>query len=50
MQPSPNPTSVGQIHITVGDLDESIRFYRDLLGLTRDPDGNAIAIMCERPV
>ena len=28
------PTGVGQLHITVSDLDESVRFYRDVLGLT----------------
>ena len=26
-------TGVGQLHITVSDLDESVRFYRDVLGL-----------------
>lgn len=25
---------VGQLHISVSDLDESVRFYRDVLGLT----------------
>lgn len=27
-------TGVGQIHVTVSDLDEAVRFYRDILGLT----------------
>ena len=26
-------TGIGQLHITVTDLDESVRFYRDVLGL-----------------
>jgi predicted enzyme related to lactoylglutathione lyase len=25
---------IGQLHISVSDLDESVRFYRDVLGLT----------------
>lgn len=27
------PTGVGQLHISVSDLDVSLRFYRDVLGL-----------------
>ena len=27
------PTGVGQLHITVSDLDASVRWYRDVLGL-----------------
>ena len=27
------PTGVGQLHITVSDLDRSVAFYRDVLGL-----------------
>jgi len=26
-------TGIGQLHITVSDLEESVRFYRDVLGL-----------------
>jgi predicted enzyme related to lactoylglutathione lyase len=26
-------TGIGQLHITVSDLDASVRFYRDVLGL-----------------
>ncbi len=33
MQPTANPTGLGQIHISVTDLDASVRFYRDLIGL-----------------
>ena len=25
---------IGQLHVSVSDLDESVRFYRDVLGLT----------------
>ena len=28
-----SPTGIGQLHITVSDLDASVRFYRDVLGL-----------------
>ncbi len=26
--------AIGQIHITVGDIDRSVAFYRDVLGMT----------------
>jgi catechol 2,3-dioxygenase-like lactoylglutathione lyase family enzyme len=28
-----SPTGIGQLHITVSDLDASLRWYRDVLGL-----------------
>lgn len=28
------PTGVGQVHVSVSDLEESVRWYRDVLGLT----------------
>src|ERR687887_163723 len=53
---------VGQIHISVSDLDRAIEFYRDVLGIPMlfrvpgqemaffsDPDGQNLALMQERP-
>lgn len=31
---APELLGVGQLHISVSELDESVRFYRDVLGLT----------------
>ncbi|MGH8892027.1 MAG: VOC family protein [Actinomycetes bacterium] len=28
------PLGIGQLHVSVSDLDESVRWYRDVLGLT----------------
>jgi len=30
---SGNPVSIGQIHISVGDVDRAVEWYRDVLGL-----------------
>jgi predicted enzyme related to lactoylglutathione lyase len=40
-------TGVGQLHITVSDLEESVRFYRDVLGLEHlfTVDGQAMAFL-----
>lgn len=31
---APGLQGIGQLHISVSDLEESVRFYRDVLGLT----------------
>ena len=33
MQTTLTPVALGQVHITVADLDAAVRFYRDALGL-----------------
>jgi catechol 2,3-dioxygenase-like lactoylglutathione lyase family enzyme len=61
---SDNPTfalsELGQIGLTVRGIEKSVAFYRDKLELKhlfsappglaffRDPDGNLLALMCEK--
>ena len=41
MSPAIAPaTTVGPVHLTVADLDRSLRWYADALGLERAPDGH----------
>ena len=41
-------TAIGEVHLTIPDLDRSLRFYQNQLGFTirtrTDPAGNAILL------
>jgi catechol 2,3-dioxygenase-like lactoylglutathione lyase family enzyme len=46
------PTGVGQLHITVSDLEVSVRWYRDVLGLPHlfTVEGQPMAFLQAGPV
>ena len=41
-------TSIGTVSLSVGDLDRSLAYYQDHIGLS-DPDGHGIEIYRDRP-
>jgi catechol 2,3-dioxygenase len=45
----PDSTRIGYVHLRVADLQRSLSFYRDLLGLTeRKRDGSTVSLSASR--